>query len=156
MAIPYTSNRIVQSRPLDDLCQLENTFSADVLSYVGPIIDGVDLQIREVLEELETKKEKLVVILETDGGFAETARRISDILRNHYKVVDFLVPSRAMSAGTILVMSGDAILMDYYSVLGPIDPQVSDQDGNLVPALGYLIQYERLLRKANRGNVSTA
>jgi hypothetical protein len=61
-----------------------------------------------------------------------------------------------MSAGTILAMSGDAIHMDYSSALGPIDPQVPDADGTLVPALGYLIQYEKLLRKANRGKVSTA
>jgi hypothetical protein len=54
-----------------------------------------------------------------------------------------------MSAGTILAMSGDAILMDYYSVLGPIDPQVPSQDGRYVPALGYLIRYQELLDKAN-------
>lgn len=61
-----------------------------------------------------------------------------------------------MSAGTILAMSGDAILMDYYSVLGPIDPQIPDQDGNLVPALGYLIQYQKLLAKGQKGRLSTA
>jgi len=55
-------------------------------------------------------------------------------------VVDFLIPSHAMSAGTILAMSGDAIHMDYYSVLGPIDPQVENQEGRLIPALGYLIR----------------
>jgi hypothetical protein len=60
--------------------------------------------------------------------------------------------SHAMSAGTILVMSGDSIWMNYYSVLGPIDPQVPSQDQRrLVPALGFLIRYEELLEKANIG-----
>ena len=84
-------------------------------------------------------------------------RRISDTLRHHYRTVDFLIPSHAMSAGTILAMSGDAIWMDYYSVLGPIDPQVPSEDGSrLIPALGYLIKYEELLARANSGNAGAA
>jgi hypothetical protein len=62
-----------------------------------------------------------------------------------------------MSAGTILVMSGDAIWMNYYSVLGPIDPQVPSPDGSrLIPALGYLIRYQELLNKANSGQAGAA
>ena len=98
----------------------------------------------------------MVFVLETSGGYAETVRRIIDTLRHHYEIVDFIVPSYAMSARTILVMSGDAIFMDYYSVLGPIDPQVESDDGKLIPALGYLIRYEELLDKANQGKITTA
>ena len=110
----------------------------------------------EGLAERPNKRRKLVFILETDGGYAEVVRRISDALRHHYAVVDFLIPNHAMSAGTILAMSGDAIYMDYHSVLGPIDPQVENQDGKSIPALGYLVRYEELLEKANKGNISTA
>ena len=47
--------------------------------------------------------------------------------------------------------------MDYYSVLGPIDPQVPSQDGHrLIPAVGYLIKYEELLQKANSGTAGAA
>jgi hypothetical protein len=60
-----------------------------------------------------------------------------------------------MSAGTILVMSGDEILMDYHSCLGPIDPQV-ERDGRLIPALSYLSQYEDLIEKSQSGGLSTA
>ena len=72
-------------------------------------------------------------MLETIGGFAEVARRISDTFRRHYTVVDFLIPSHAMSAGTILAMSGDAIHMDYYSVLGPIDLKSRIKRRRLIP-----------------------
>jgi len=61
-----------------------------------------------------------------------------------------------MSAGTILVMSGDSIYMDYASMLGPIDPQIQTSNGNWVPALGYLEQYERLVEKANEGTLTSA
>ena len=100
---------------------------------------------------------KLLFILETEGGYVEVSRRISDVLRHHYGKVDFLVPSHAMSAGTILAMSGDSIWMDYYSVLGPIDPQIPSQDQQrLIPAMGYLIRYNDLLNKANAGNAGAA
>jgi hypothetical protein len=51
-------------------------------------------------------------------------------------------------------MSGDAIWMDYYSRLGPIDPQVQSNTGRAVPALGYLIQWERLIEKAKKGEIT--
>jgi membrane-bound ClpP family serine protease len=67
-----------------------------------------------------------------------------------------VVPNYAFSAGTVLVMSGDSIYMDYYSRLGPIDPQVETQQGKKVPALGYLARYGDLIKKAARGKISTA
>ena len=77
--------------------------------------------------------------------------------RRHYGEVDFFIPDAAMSAGTVLVMSGDAIYMDYYSLLGPIDPQVQRPGGeNMIPALGYLVQYERLIEKSRQGTLTTA
>ena len=53
-------------------------------------------------------------------------------------------------------MSGDAIHMDYYSRLGPIDPQVENQGGRMVPALGYLEKYQELIKKAQQGRITTA
>jgi hypothetical protein len=61
-----------------------------------------------------------------------------------------------MSAGTVLVMSGDAIHMDYASMLGPIDPQVRNREGRYVPALGYLEQYKRFIEKSAKGELTTA
>ena len=76
-------------------------------------------------------------------------------MRHHYDEVEFVVPNYAYSAGTVLVMSGDKIWMDYYSRLGPIDPQV-EIEGMMVPATGYLIQYERLRKKAQEGHLTDA
>jgi membrane-bound ClpP family serine protease len=78
------------------------------------------------------------------------------LLHRHFDTVEFIVPNRAMSAGTILVMSGDEIWMDYYSVLGPIDPQIQGARGELIPAHGYLVQYDRLVDKSRRGKITIA
>lgn len=152
MALGRGASAIVEQQLATHVKSIENTFGADVLTYVGPIIHDADDRIKDAIEELRGRKSRLLFILETNGGFAEVTRRISDALRHHYRIVDFLIPSHAMSAGTILAMSGDSIWMNYYSVLGPIDPQVPSQDGRrLIPALGFLIRYEELLAKANAG-----
>jgi hypothetical protein len=53
-------------------------------------------------------------------------------------------------------MCGDAIHMDYYSILGPIDPQIERPTGGFVPALGYLLMFERLVQKSAAGTLTTA
>ncbi len=86
----------------------------------------------------------------------EVVHRIVATLRKHYKLVDFIVPNYAYSAGTVLAMSGDAIHMDYYSRLGPIDPQIESDRGRGISALGYLERYNDLLEKAKKGDITTA
>jgi hypothetical protein len=48
-----------------------------------------------------------------------------------------------MSAGTIFCMSGDELIMDDSSFIGPIDPQVISKEGRFVPAQAIfkLIEY---------------
>lgn len=102
-----------------------------------------------------SNRNKLVVMLTTLGGYIEVVQRIVETMRHHYEFVDVYIPNHAYSAGTVLAMSGDAIYMNYYSRLGPIDPQVEAPNGEMVPALGYLVQYERLLDKAKAGELTT-
>ena len=150
------ANQLVERRLFKLLADIEKLCDADCLTCVGDIILGIDDAIRNAVEAISPKKSKLLFILETFGGYAETAARVAEALRHHYNIVEFLVPGYAMSAGTILAMSGDAIHMDYYSTLGPIDPQVEADDGHMVPALGYLIRYEDLVKKSKRGKLTTA
>jgi ClpP class serine protease len=135
---------------------IEEKMKGDVLAFVGPILYGVEDHIRSAVEETTIKRRKLIVILETFGGYVEVVQRIADMLRHHYKQVEFVIPDYAMSAGTVLVMSGDAIHMDYFSVLGPIDPQVETPDGKMIPALGYLEKYNDLIVKSQNGTLTTA
>lgn len=132
---------------------------ADILSFAGPLLEGVDNLLRSAIERLksESKCTRLIVVLTTKGGYIEPVRRMVDTMRTHYDPVDFIVPDYAYSAGTVLVMSGDSIHMDYYSRLGPIDPQEEVKGGErLVPALGYLEQYKRLIRKAKKNKITVA
>ncbi len=63
----------------------------------------------------------------------------------------FVIDEYAMSAGTMIALSGNSIMMHYAATLGPIDPQVLNHQGKYVPATGYLHQYQKLLEKAESG-----
>jgi len=161
--VPGDANEFIERQLNEQLLKIAGQFSSespvDILSFTGPLFEGVDNLIRTAIERLksESKCERLVVILTTKGGYIEPVRRMVDTMRTHYACVDFVIPDYAYSAGTVLAMSGDSIHMDYYSRLGPIDPQEEVKGGEkLVPALGYLEQYKRLIRKAKRGTITLA
>jgi hypothetical protein len=141
----------------ENLIKIEQHFNADVFSYYGNIIDGLENDIMNLIEELAqdpAKKDKLVIILTTPGGSAIAVERYVNIIRHHYNIVDFVVPNYAYSSGTIFCMSGDNIYMDYFSVLGPIDPQVQNKDGKWVGALGYLDKVNDAIQKSKNNDLS--
>jgi len=138
---------------------LEEVLQADVIAYYGPISRGLIKPYTETLEgisaEGKNRRSKLAICLHTGGGEVEAVERMVEITRRWYAEVIFVVPEMAMSAGTIFCMSGDRILMDYTSALGPIDPQVQNKDGQLVPALGYLDKYNEIVEKAKNQDLSS-
>lgn len=152
------SDLFIESALCDRLKEIESSFEADVITCIFPIVPPFDDFVRQRVEDIPSKRKNLLVLLETDGGSIETCERIADVFRYHYDSgeVSFLIPNFAFSAGTILLMSGDRILMDYYSVIGPIDPQVQNTAGDWVPALGYLHKYNELIAKSKRGQLAPA
>lgn len=139
--------------------KIETLLNSDVLCYYGPIADGnenVILQIVEDLAQDPNKKEQLAIVLTTTGGSATAVERYVNIIRRFYNKVIFIVPDYAYSAGTIFCMSGDDIWMDFYSVLGPIDPQVRNKEGKFVPALGYLDKVNEMIDKAKKNQLTQA
>lgn len=161
--VPGNANDFIEQQLDARILEIQTAFGSDAVSLNGPLVSGVDDLLRNAIEkiyrqrqDIPQKDRKLVVILTTYGGYIEVVQRIVDTFRAHYPVVEFVVPNYAYSAGTVLVMSGDAIHMDYYARLGPIDPQVETQQARMVPALGYLEQYSRLIKKAEDGVITPA
>ena len=151
-------------RPLDDyikvqlnkhLESMEKTLDADMLAIISSILPGLDIRVRDAVEHISNKKSIIAIIHDTPGGIVEVVERMVNAIRHSYSEVIFIIPDRAMSAGTIFALSADRILMDYFSCLGPIDPQI-EKDGRLVPAMSYLIQFERLNEKADKGTLTSA
>jgi hypothetical protein len=139
--------------------QVELVADADFLAVFGPILPALDDRVRAAVEirrsSTEHGRQKLLVLLETPGGLVEIVERMVRVTRHWYQQVEVIVLNAAMSAGTVFAMSADEIWMDYFSVLGPIDPQC-ERNGRLVPALAYLLQFEELNNKAAAGQLTSA
>lgn len=144
---------------------LSTKFGADVIFIKAPMRAPLDSLFRIEVETIKAQKkispksksEKLCIILETPGGYIETVKRLVDVMRRHYKRVSFVIPDYAYSAGTVLALSGDEIYMDYYSILGPIDPQVPDETGGtLLPGAGYLAKFQELVAEINRARLKNS
>lgn len=138
---------------------LEKTLDADVMVYYGELIDGVEADVKQIIEQIchdGKKHDALYILLTTPGGSLNPVKRMVNIFRNFYAEVNFIIPDYAYSAGTVMCCSGDKILMDYYSVLGPIDPQVRNKDGKFVAALGYLDKINELIEKAKNNELTNA
>jgi Serine dehydrogenase proteinase len=152
---PKTSD-IIERELKDYNTKLGDHLKSDALIIKSPIRFGLDDAIRSEVENLYPKRltlskrsETLSVLIETNGGYIEVVERIYNVFRKHYKLVNFIVPNYAYSAGTVLVLSGDEIYMDYYSVLGPIDPQMENENDRFVSGLGYLAKFQELTTAIN-------
>jgi hypothetical protein len=66
----------------------------------------------------------LTLILHTPGGVTNAIETMGEYLLSKFKRIDVIVPTMAMSAGTMLSLAADEIIMGRPSQLGPIDPQM--------------------------------
>jgi len=76
----------------------------------------------DMLKDVE--KKELDFYIETPGGSGEAAEEIARSLRSKFDHINFVVSGEAKSAGTILALSGNDILMTKSGSLGPIDAQI--------------------------------
>lgn len=84
----------------------------------------------------------LTLVLHTAGGVTNAAESIVAYLRSKFADVEVVVPALAMSAGTMIGLASDRIVMGRQSQLGPIDPQLS-VGGRTVSARAVVEQFER-------------
>ena len=90
--------------------------------------DSITIEDSEfVLMEIHrTPKEKPIdIILHTPGGLVLSAEMIGAALKEHPAKVTAIVPFYAMSGGTMIALAADEIVMEDFSVLGPLDPQIN-------------------------------
>jgi ATP-dependent protease ClpP protease subunit len=85
------------------------------------------------------REQGLDLILHTPGGDAAATESIVDYLRQMFGTnIRAFVPQLAMSAGTMIALSCNEIVMGKHSNLGPIDPQI-----NGLPAYGIIDDFRR-------------
>jgi Serine dehydrogenase proteinase len=101
----------------------------------------------DMLHNVE-KGRDIELMLHTPGGDIDAAEKLITLVRRRVdeSSLRVIIPDYAKSAGTLIALGADTIVMSDTSELGPIDPQVvlKDGNGNLIrhSILSYLDAYE--------------
>ncbi len=107
---------------------LENTYLLVYASAIGKAIPDIPLSIddcyivSDILRNVESKN--LDIYIETHGGSGEAVEDIVEFIRSKFVNIKSLISGEAKSAGTLLALSCDEILMTDSGSLGPIDAQI--------------------------------
>lgn len=138
----------VRERPL--LLYAGNVITTTHHPYIG-MNQADELPFAEMVDAVPADTDSIDVMVITPGGSAQTASYFVDALRSRFAHVSFLIPYSCMSAGTILILSGDEIWMDKRAYIGPIDPQVLNRDGNrLVPLLSIWVLLNKIQKEGEK------
>lgn len=84
----------------------------------------------------------LTLMLHTPGGSPNAAETIVNYLRSKFDDIEVIIPAYAMSAGTMISLNADRIVLGRQSQMGPIDPQMITPFG-MVSAQAVVDQFEK-------------
>ena len=131
--------------------KIQDRTGRPLICYVSGISCSIDrddtVPFVDLLHNVPSR-EDLDLLLHTGGGDIDAAEKLISMVRNKVgsATLRIVVPDYAKSAGTLMVLGADFVLMSDSSELGPIDPQIvlSDDKGNRIlhPVQSYLDAYE--------------
>lgn len=108
--------------------EIRNTYLIIYAGAIGKAVPDIGICMDDyyILSDMlrGVTSNRLDFYIETPGGSGETAEEIVRCLRSRFDDVAFVVSGQAKSAGTLLVLSGNEIIMTESGSLGPIDAQV--------------------------------
>lgn len=112
---------------------IETSRQSRVISYVTSDRQGLETSISldcvdlfvELLDQIGPTK-RISLILHTNGGHTLAAWRIVNLIRTFCDELEVLIPMKALSAGTLMSIGSDKIVMTKQAALGPIDPSVNN------------------------------
>lgn len=112
--------------------QLEAARGSKLIVYVTGDRPGLETQIaRDVIDLFVDHLDsigvthKISLFLYTQGGNTLAAWNIANLIRQFCCDFEVIIPSKAHSAGTLLSLGANQILMTKQATLGPIDPSVN-------------------------------
>ena len=112
---------------------IEKERNTKVLSFITGTRQGLEAQIAgdcidyfvDLLEQIGPAN-RISLVLHTNGGQTLAAWQLVNLIRMFCEDLEVIVPLRALSAGTLIAMGADRILMTKQATLGPIDPSVNN------------------------------
>ncbi len=84
---------------------------------------------KDILEDFG-QSNKISLVLNTNGGHLETPWPLVNLIREYCTAFEVIIPEKALSAGTMIALGADKIVMLPYSQLGPVDPAADIVDND--------------------------
>ena len=109
-----------------------------LICYVSDIRCGIDendtIPFGDLLHNVP-RGESIEMLLHTPGGSGDAAEKLIRMVRGKVGEAELhiIVPDFAKSAGTLMVLGADRVVMSDMSELGPIDPQIRLADSQGQP-----------------------
>jgi len=117
--------------PLDKLrvrvAPIADKIKHDVVAYAGDIVQGPDRAFAGMIKARK-RHDDVILILATQGGSADAAYRIARALQRNYRSFTLCVDTGCKSAGTLIALAADSIVMSDCAELGPLDVQLAKPD----------------------------
>ncbi len=130
------------------ICYISGAAASMTRDDVLPLVD---------LFHMVPEGSNIDLLLQTPGGDVDAAEKMASMLRkrvgpdSRFRVI---VPDYAKSAGTLIGLAADTIVMSDSSELGPVDPQLRLPDGsgraNLRPVQSYVDGHDALVELVNQ------
>jgi ATP-dependent protease ClpP protease subunit len=113
---------------------IDNDLNRSLICYVSgrhASIDRDDIVFLVDLLERIRPNTSIDLLLHTGGGDMDAAEKMVEMIRKKAGTAGFrvIVPDFAKSSGTLIAIAADKIVMSDTSELGPIDPQLTLDDG---------------------------
>jgi hypothetical protein len=119
--------------------QITDELNADVFLFSGPIERAQAATFIDVAERVE-RRENVALVLCTFGGDADAAFIIARYLKRFYKKFTLYVYGYCKSAGTLIAIGADEIVMSHRGEFGPLDVQLLKSDELIFRSSGLDIQ----------------
>lgn len=133
---PYEAYRAMIDKRVQDFARSRGSLVLSIVHHevdeyvdTDTAIEAIDL-IRHAPDNAP-----IDIVLHTPGGIASATQQILHALKHHPGRKTAFVPYRAKSAGTMIALACDEIVMGTSAVLGPIDPQYAWMPAPILAAL---------------------
>ena len=120
--------------------QLKDEFQGAVIAYITGDRPGFETRIAQDVIDLFIAQldkigpvERIVLYLYTRGGDTSAAWNIVNLLRMYCEDLLVVVPHKAHSAGTIISLGANKIIMTKQATLSPIDPSLNSPMNPIIP-----------------------
>lgn len=120
--------------------QIEKSRDSKVVAYVTGDRPGAETRVSPEVIDLFVDHldaiwpaKKISLIIYTNGGDTAAAWRLINLIRTFCDELEVIVYSKALSAGTLICLGANKIVMTKQATLGPIDPSLNSPLGPVVP-----------------------